>query len=662
MLTGTSAHATAKPRQTPVTSREHDCPAQIRRTTFANAIRAALCGTLLWSGLAAPAASQDAPTKSARALQLDADPSPGSAPDPLAPPDVVGPAPAAPGAPTTAPDATVAESIDPIVVQVRKRLSAAAPRASGGERGDYDALVAHYGRAGQPIWTGKDGFTARAVAAIDEIRRADDWGLKASAFELPAATAQSTTEALAEAEIDLALAVLKYARHARGGRVEPSSVSRMIDQKPVIYDAQSLLSAVAASPAVDAYLRDLHPKHPQFERLRQAMLAARNGGRNDAATRPAMLIPEGPAIKPGQDHPQVALLRQRLAVPALGGKETLYDAALVAAVKAHQKKHGLAASGTINRATRAALNGTETHSSSAETVQRLIVNMERWRWMPEKLGAIYVWDSIPDQMTSVVQDGKVVLSEKIVVGKVSSPTPVFSADMQFIIFHPSWGVPPGMKANELWPQLRSTGGWLFGTSASSVLRAHGLQVSHAGRPIDPDSVNWASADIRNFDFVQPPGPTNVLGIVKFRFPNKHDVYMHDTPERHLFGGATRAFSHGCMRVQNPVRLAEVLLAADKGWPPDKVAEYVRRGGEIRLDNPIPVHVTYFTAAVDDAGKVIYHGDIYGLDRRIASALEGRTVNLALTSAEVGPEPKRQTASKARRKPANPNLLDLLFGN
>jgi murein L,D-transpeptidase YcbB/YkuD len=553
--------------------------------------------------------------------------------------------------------------VDPIVAQVRERLSAAAPRSNEGDREDYNGLIAYYGRVNQSIWTGTDGLTASAVAAIDEIRKADDWGLKASAFDLPAVGASPTSEALAEAEIKVAVAVLKYARHARGGRVEPSSVSRMFDQRPVIYDPESLLVAVAASPAVDAYLRDLHPKHPQFERLRQAMLAARNGGREEDTPEPTVRIPDGPAIKPGKDHAQVALLRQRLAVPVpAGGRETAYDAALVEAVKARQRKHGLTASGTLNRATRAALNGTETRSSSGEIVQRLIVNMERWRWMPDKLGAIYVWDSIPDQMTSVVQDGKVVLSEKIVVGKLSSPTPIFSADMQFIIFHPSWGVPPGMKANELGPQLRSTGGWLFGTSASSVLRAHGLQVSYAGRPIDPDSVNWASADIRNFDFVQPPGPTNVLGIVKFRFPNKHDVYMHDTPERHLFGGATRAFSHGCMRVQNPVRLAEVLLAADKGWSPDKVAEYVRRGGEIRLDTPIPVHVTYFTAVVDDAGKVAHHGDLYGLDRRVASALEGRTVNLAVSSAETGPAPKRQAASRTRTKSSNPDLLDFLFGN
>jgi murein L,D-transpeptidase YcbB/YkuD len=271
----------------------------------------------------------------------------------------------------------------------------------------------------------------------------------------------------------------------------------------------------------------------------------------------------------------------------------------------------------------------------------------------------------------VVQDGKVVLSEKIVVGKLGSPTPVFSADMQFIIFHPSWGVPKGIKQYELGPQLRKAGGgWFFGGySASAVLKAHGLRVSHGGRPIDPDSVNWANVDIGNFDFTQPPGPTNVLGIVKFRFPNKHDVYMHDTPERHLFGGATRAFSHGCMRVQNPIRLAEVLLAADKGWGADKVQQYVRTGGEIKLDKPIPVHITYFTAVVDDAGKVTYRHDLYGLDSKLASALEGQAVHVTSAGAPAA-EPKapaeRRTAapSRTRKKaPAEPsNPFASLFGN
>jgi murein L,D-transpeptidase YcbB/YkuD len=274
-----------------------------------------------------------------------------------------------------------------------------------------------------------------------------------------------------------------------------------------------------------------------------------------------------------------------------------------------------------------------------------------------------------------MRNGSEVVSEKIVVGKRNTPTPIFSADMQFIIFHPSWGVPPGMKANELWPQLRNTGGGWFSSSpsASSVLRSHGLIVSYNGRPIDPDQVSWGSVDIRQFDFVQPPGPRNVLGIVKFRFPNKHDVYMHDTPERHLFGGSVRAFSHGCMRVQNAVKLAEVLLEHDKGWSRHQVQEYVRRGGEIKLSGPIPVHITYFTAVADEAGKVQYHGDIYGLDSRMASALERQPVRLVTPASQRGAEtkaqataPRRAAGKRRARKPLEPfnssNPFTALFGD
>jgi murein L,D-transpeptidase YcbB/YkuD len=174
--------------------------------------------------------------------------------------------------------------------------------------------------------------------------------------------------------------------------------------------------------------------------------------------------------------------------------------------------------------------------------------------------------------------------------------------------------------------------------------------------------------MRSFDFVQPPGPRNVLGIVKFRFPNKHDVYMHDTPERHLFGGAVRAFSHGCMRVQNPVKLAEVILARDRGFTASDVQGYVRRGGEIKLTTPIPVHITYFTAVVDDDGKVQYFGDIYGLDSRVASALEGRQVVFRPSAGMPDAAEKivrPASRSKARRKvasepPSNP--FAAIFGN
>jgi murein L,D-transpeptidase YcbB/YkuD len=557
---------------------------------------------------------------------------------------------------------------------VRERLSSAPAGVSQADREDYAALAAFYADgSGQPVWTSRDGFTARATQAIGEIRKADDWGLKASAFDVPALEGSASEEALAGAEIKLGLAVLKYARHARGGRLDPPSVSRLFDQKPTIYDPKSLIQAIAASEAADAYLRDLHPKHPQFERLRQAMLAARGVKPDEPA--PAVKIPTGPSIKPGQEHEQIALLRQRLATPAADdSKDTLYDETLATAVKAVQVQAGMEPTGVINAATRNALNGVE-RPTSAGNVQRLIVNMERWRWMPENLGEFYVWDSVPEQMTSVYDKGRQVLLEKIVVGKSSSPTPIFSSDMQFVIFHPSWGVPPGIKAYELAPALRSAGGgWFFSSGASSVLKAYNLRVSRGGHPVDPDSINWSNVDIHSFDFQQPPGPTNVLGIVKFRFPNKHDVYMHDTPERNLFGGAIRAFSHGCMRVQNPIKLAEVLLAHDKGLSTDQVQEYVRRGGEIKLTTPIPVHVTYFTAVVDDAGKTHYRPDIYALDSRVASKLEGQNINLVTSAIDkldateksaTEPQPARQAKARTKQKAATPqsyNPFASIFGN
>src|SRR5215467_4294764 len=614
----------------------------------------------LTSGLAVPAWCQG----------LDAGP---ATPDPLAPAEVSKPAPVAPGAPV-APTAGPADTVHPIVALVRERLAATPARGSEADKEDYAGLVAFYAEShGPPVWTSKDGFTPRARQAMAEIRKADDWGLKTSAFDLPTLPdGQATDETLADAEIKLSLAALKYGRYARGGRLDPPSVSRMFDRKPVIYDPKSLLQALAVTDdtdTADAYLRNLHPKHPQFARLRQAMLAARGARADDAP--PSVKIPPGPAIKPGQEHPHVALLRQRLAIPAAAdGNETLYDDALATAVKAIQVENGLDQTGVINTATRNALNGAD-RPSPAGNLQRIIVNMERWRWMPENLGDIYVWDSVTEQMTSVFDEGKQVLSEKIVVGKPSSPTVIFSADMQFIIFHPSWGVPPGMKSYELAPLLRNAGGgWFFSSGASAVLRGYNLQVSRGGRPVDPDAVSWSNVDIQSFDFTQPPGPSNVLGIVKFRFPNKHDVYMHDTPERHLFGGAIRAFSHGCMRVQNPIKLAEVLLAHDKDWSSDQVQEYVRRGGEIKLTTPIPVHVTYFTAVVDDDGKIHFPPDIYGLDGRVASRLEGQAVHLATSSTER-PEAieKSDLPGRAKARPRQKaassqsyNPFAAIFGN
>ena len=252
--------------------------------------------------------------------------------------------------------------------------------------------------------------------------------------------------------------------------------------------------------------------------------------------------------------------------------------------------------------------------------------------MPEELGKLYVWDNVPEALTRVVKDGKIIHIDKIIVGQPTWPTPSFSADMTTIVFHPTWSVPDGIKAKELGPILRkSSGGGLFGIfgggySANAVLEAYQLRAYINGRQVDGNSVDWGSVDMRAVSFQQPPGPKNPLGDVKFMFPNKHDVYMHDTPERNLFVKSFRALSHGCMRVEHPRRLATVLLAEDKGWTEAKVGSlFTGDSQEVRLSTHIPVHVTYFTAMVDYEGKLRTFGDLYGLDDRVGAALFGRRV-------------------------------------
>jgi murein L,D-transpeptidase YcbB/YkuD len=191
--------------------------------------------------------------------------------------------------------------------------------------------------------------------------------------------------------------------------------------------------------------------------------------------------------------------------------------------------------------------------------------------------------------------------------------------MEQVIFHPYWGVPDSIKKNELLPSLAR--------GNTGVLERNNLRVSYRGRDIDPGSVDWSKADLRKFHVYQPPGGSNVLGVVKFRFPNKHDVYMHDTPSKSLFNASVRAFSHGCMRVRDPVKLAQLVLAEDRGWPAGRVAAAVSRGpkdNQINLATKVPVHMTYFTAWVDDDGKLRTFADIYGHENRIALGLAGKS--------------------------------------
>jgi L,D-transpeptidase YcbB len=461
-----------------------------------------------------------------------------------------------------------------------------------------------------PLWVTANGYSSRALTVIAELQRAEDWGLSRTEFVVPVPQTSLDLDALAAAEVTLTRAVLKYARHARGGRIpDPGAqLSSFIDRKPQLLAPATVLEQMSASTSPDATLRKLNPQHVGFERLRQAYIKARDS----AADRANMTLPPGLVLSLGTTHPTVSILRRRLAVPALAPTEPdLYDAAVLAAVRKFQAEAGLRSTdGRVGEKTRLALN-----ASGTATTSGLLANMEQWRWMPESLGATHVTVNIPEFTTRLVRSGVIVHAERVVTGKLETSTPIFSQSMETIVFQPKWGVPESIKVNELLPRLQS------GRGLTS-----GLRMALNGRDIDPWSVDWSRADIRRYTVYQPSGDDNALGSVKFLFPNKHSVYMHDTPSKNLFNAASRTYSHGCIRVRNPVRLAELVLGSDKGWNAGRVRELVEDGpadNAVKLDTKIPVHVTYFTAVVDETGNVATFADVYGHERRITLALEGK---------------------------------------
>jgi murein L,D-transpeptidase YcbB/YkuD len=489
----------------------------------------------------------------------------------------------APSAPNTSTQDTAAAPVlaaDPIVASIRSKLADASLR-KGADPTDLAALDAFYaGRSGSPVWVTPMGFSAKAQAVINEIAKADEWGLSASAFQLPPAGALTdSADEQAVAEIKLQLAILKYARYARGGRANPASLSKIIDQDPPIRDPKIVLAEISVLSTPDAYLQSLHPRHEQFHNLQKALVKARGG------------------------------------------------------------------------------NGTK--PASTGDIQRIVINMERWRWMPEDLGKIYVQDNVPEYMLYVVKDGKTIHADKIVVGLLRYATPVFSADLKSIVFNPEWTVPPTIVRENLLPNLRG-GGWFGG---SSVLREHGLKVKYNGRIVDPGSINWGSVNMGSIAFVQAPGPTNVLGKLKFLYPNKHMVYMHDTIKRGLFKPAVRAEGHNCIRMERPGMLAEILLAEDKGWDSKKVQELLAKGYDsaVNLDRPIPVHTTYFTASADADGKVTTFGDVYGLDKKVAPVV-GRTLPESQQDIdeEASPKPAAEASARNSRKKETTGSIEGLF--
>ena len=514
-------------------------------------------------------------------------------------------------------------------------LLSAKPADTNARKIQKDALLDYYAEPDQKLlWVTDKGLTERAKLVMAEIAKADDYGLRASDYELPDADAFNPSELgaknwLAEAEAKLSAAVLDYAKDARGGRLEPLRLSKNLDPTLALPDPSEVLAVIAIRSDPGAYLRSFQPDQPQFEALRQKLIELRGGKTEEIKPAVVVTIPDGPALKFGMQHEHVALLRARLDIPE-GENPAKFDEAVLDAVRQFQASNGTAADGVVGAGTRRVLNGGQRQQKAvgSETrIRQVLVNMERWRWLPHDLGPFYVTVNIPEFTMRVVEDDAPIHTARVVVGKRNTQTPVIQDEMETIVFNPYWNVPNSIKNEEIAPYFGQGGGGFFGGGwDTSVLKRHGLRLKYGSRIIDPDTVDWSRHDLRSFDLVQPPGAGNVLGKVKFLFPNSHDVYMHDTTQKHLFNNAVRAESHGCMRVQNPDQLAEILLRRDKNWSRAQLDSvwHGREDNPIALDQKIPVYVTYFTLRVNDDGSFSSFNDLYGHDARMLAALDGKS--------------------------------------
>ncbi len=538
----------------------------------------------------APAAAASAPPASPAPAATASTSAPSAAPAAPAPANsgtAAAPAPAA----TAAAPAPAPTIDDQIAEQLRGLSSGKYDRILGGkaQRGAIEAFYS--GRSFAPIWLTAGHANAREKAAANYLAHVGADGLDPADYPVPDFKSLTDPQALAEAELKLSIAVVTYARHASIGRIAWSRVNANIEYDTKAPDPAAVLATMAGAKDVAAELNSYEPHAAGYLALK-AKLAEIRGGKEDGIKSP---IPGGPALRIGMHDPRVPALREKL---GLSGDGDAYDKALAAAVKQFQKEHDIRQTGTLTAPTLDAMNGPRpTH-----VVDTILANMERWRWMPHDLGKFYVMINLPDFTASVYNDGKQIWKTKIVIGKVDKPTPIISTLMKFITVNPTWHVPPSIINGEYLPAMAQD---------PTVMQRMGLVVQR-----DPSG--------KVIGIYQPPGDRNAEGRLRFNFPNKFLVYQHDTPDKYLFNYARRAYSHGCMRTQDPAKYAEVLLSLvrpNDHYTKERI-EHMYGPNEINIDFPtfIPIHVTYQTAFVDDNGKLQFRDDLYGRDRELLAIM------------------------------------------
>ncbi len=487
----------------------------------------------------------------------------------------------------------------------------------------------HKDRVFQPAWSTEEGPRAQATSLVKAIHGAILEGLEPEDYHLATietllaevrhniATNRSLEpDKLADLDLLLTDAFLLYGSHLSAGRVNPETIRSEWFIKNRELDLVEILQSALDEDQIEEALETLPPQHAGYARLKRALLQYRAIMRRGGWK----VLPSGQMLR-GNRGVRVAALRSRLIVSGDLDESTddhsLFGQVLEQGVRRFQKRHGLDIDGIVGPATLAALN-----VPVEEHIRQIKVNMERWRMLPHDFGRRYILVNIPNFELGVVEDDQILMTMRVVVGRTSRRTPVFSGTMTYMELNPYWHIPPTIAREDILANIWKDPEYLLKTNIR-VFKNWKAQAPE----INPDSIDWSQITAKNLSFKlrQEPGPSNALGRIKFMFPNKFDVYLHDTPARALFKKTKRSSSSGCIRVEKPIELAEYLLRDDPKWTHEEILAAINSNKRqvVLIREPIAVHVLYRTAWVDEDDTIHFRDDIYGRDKMLDEALNER---------------------------------------
>ncbi|KPK29188.1 MAG: hypothetical protein AMK69_07525 [Nitrospira bacterium SG8_3] len=484
-------------------------------------------------------------------------------------------------------------------------------------------------RAFRPAWSTDGSPRAEAAVLIKAIHRALQEGLNPEDYHLAhirrllariqkdtASTQASAPQDLADLDLLLTDAFLLYAFHLSAGRVNPETIQAEWFIKTQEVDLAEVLQTALDKGQIMQALENLRPDHPGYERLKKAFQTYQDimvmGG--------WPMVPAGVRMEKGDHGVRVKVLRSRLSISGdldklEEGHQDVFDETLEEAVRRFQERHGLTVDGIVGRATMAALN-----VPVEQRIRQIRLNLERWRWLPRDFERRYLLVNIANFELDVIEDGRVITTMRVVTGTRVRRTPVFTGRMTYMDLNPYWHIPPIIAKEDILPRLWKDPKYL----ARENIRVFQGWAAEAPQ-IDLESVDWSQVTPERFPFKlqQDPGPSNPLGRIKFMFPNKFDIYLHDTPARGLFNHATRSFSSGCIRIEKPIDLAAYLLRGQPEWTREKIVAAINSNKTqiVWIPEPIAVHILYWTAWVDQDGLIHLRDDIYGRDTPLDEALQ-----------------------------------------